>query len=303
MIRSKDNRKKIGYIITLAGGACWGFSGCCGQFLFEHKGGTAEWLVALRLVFAGLILTSIGFLRDGKRNMRVFKNRGDTGRLLVFSFAGIALSQYTYFAAIQHSNAGTATVLQYLFPIFILAVLCIQEMRKPGRLEVFAIFLSLTGTFLLGTHGDFTSLHMTPQALGYGLAAAAAAVLYNMLPGNMIQKYGLFQIVGFGMLFSGLVFLGVIRPWRYEVIWDMETAATLFGVIVIGTALGFGLYLRGVSLVGPLTGSLLASVEPVVAVILSAFWLHTSFIAIDLAGFAMILCTVMLLSLRPARQK
>ena len=165
MGQRRNGRKRFGYMITLIGGACWGFSGCCGQFLFEQRGATAEWLVALRLLFAGIILVGIGFLTEGKANIRVFKNRKDTSRLLVFTFAGVLLSQYTYFAAIQHSNAGTATILQYLFPVIVLFLVCFQEMRGPDGIEILAIILSLAGTAVLGTHGNFRTLQITPAAL------------------------------------------------------------------------------------------------------------------------------------------
>ena len=35
----------VGVLITILGGCLWGFSGACGQYLFENKGVTAGWLV------------------------------------------------------------------------------------------------------------------------------------------------------------------------------------------------------------------------------------------------------------------
>lgn len=295
--------KAKGYLMTLAGGACWGLSGCCGQFLFEQKGATAEWLVAIRLLTAGLILAAAGFWKNGKENISLFKNKKDIRQLLLFSFAGIWVSQYTYFAAIQHSNAGTATVLQYMFPVLILIVICLKEKRLPIGIELTAIILSVLGTVILGTHGDFTTLHMTPAALFFGLAAAVGGMLYNMLPGDLIQRYGMFQVVGFGMIFSGAVFCAAVKPWNQYVIWDVGTVLTLAGVIVVGTAVGFGLYLQGVSIIGPLKGSMLASIEPVSAVIISVFWLGTTFTVFDLIGFVMIMGTVMLLTWKQTPKK
>lgn len=59
------------------------------------------------------------------------------------AFCGISLCQFTYFMAIEASNAGTATVLQYLSPILILSAVCIKEKRRPVGLELGAIGLSL----------------------------------------------------------------------------------------------------------------------------------------------------------------
>ena len=58
---------QFGIIITIIGASCWGISGCFGQYLFQEKAVTAEWLVAIRLVAAGSLLLLIGFFKDGKK--------------------------------------------------------------------------------------------------------------------------------------------------------------------------------------------------------------------------------------------
>ena len=94
----------------------------------------------------------------------------------------------------------------------------------------------------------------------------------------------------------------IFRPWEYELIWDGGTWGALVSVIVIGTAIAFGLYLQGVSMIGPLKGSILASVEPLSAVIISFFWLGTPFVMPDFLGFGMILGAVLLLTAAQGRR-
>ena len=154
---------------------------------------------------------------------------------------------------------------------------------------------------ILGTHGNFRELTLTPQALFFGLLSALGAVLYNMLPGDLMKKYGVCQVLGFGMLLAGLVFGAWVRPWTYGVVWDGETVLALAGVSVVGTAVAFGLYLAGVSVIGPFKGSLFASMEPVSAVVISALWLKTPFTAMDILGFLLILGTVLLLTVYQSR--
>ncbi len=293
---SQGERMRIGSLMTIAGGICWGFSGCCGQFLFQEKGATAEWLVALRLIGAGILLMAAGFIRSGKGNLKIFRSRRDRIHLVVFALAGILMAQYPYYAAIQYSNAGTATVLQYMFPVFILLIVCAQERRMPSPVEGLAIALCLAGTFILGTHGNFRELTLTPKALFFGLLAAFGGVLYNMIPGDLMKRYGVCQVLGFGMFLAGIVMTAAVRPWRYEMAWDAGLILALAGVTVIGTAVAFGLYLGGVSIIGPFKGSLYASTEPVSAVIISFLWLGTSFTGMDLLGFGLILGTVLLLT-------
>lgn len=290
------NRQTLGTIMALTGGTCWGFSGCCGQFLFEQKGVQAPWLVAVRLFFAGILLIAAGVMFNGRKNLSIFKRKQDTIHLLAFALFGITFCQFTYFMAIQASNAGTATVLQYLSPVLILFVVCIRGRRVPKGLEMAAIVLSLLGTFIIGTHGDIHSFHITGEALFWGLLAAVSAMIYTMIPGGMILKYDIYQVLGFGMLIGGIAMSLVVRPWTYDIMWDTGTTGALIGVIVVGTALAFGLYLQGVSLIGPLKGSIMGSVEPISAVIISVLWLKTSFAAADFIGFALILGAVFVLT-------
>jgi drug/metabolite transporter (DMT)-like permease len=198
--------------------------------------------------------------------------------------------------AIQASNAGTATVLQYLSPILILAVVCMRELRLPKGLELAAIGLSLFGTFVIGTHGDIHSFHITGEALFWGLLAAVSSMIYTIIPGGLILKYDIYQVLGFGMFFGGIAMGAVVRPWSYGVAWDAGTVGALAGVVVVGTAIAFGLYLQGVSMIGPLKGSIMGSVEPVSAVVISVFWLGTRFTLPDFLGFALILGAVFVLT-------
>ena len=293
---TKENRT-AGILITLSGGACWGLSGCFGQYLFQEKGITAEWLVTMRLVFAGLLLIVLGFLLTKKKMRDVWKNPVDKKRLLIFSIGGMLTCQYTYFAAIQYSNAGTATVLQSLNPLIILAIVCMKGKRLPRKFETAAIFCALLGVYLLSTHGDIHSMTITMLALIFGLGAAASAAAYNLLSGDLLRKYGVYSVVGYAMFIAGIVMLIVVRPWEYAVVFDKETILATAGVVVIGTAMAFSLYLKGVSIVGPFMGSLLGMIEPVVAIIVSLAFLGADFHIMDFIGFVLILGTVVALSL------
>ena len=64
---------KKGIIITLLGGAFWGISGTMGQFLFQTYHLNTMWLTTLRMIFAGIILLSVCFIKDTV-NLIIWKN-------------------------------------------------------------------------------------------------------------------------------------------------------------------------------------------------------------------------------------
>ena len=55
-----------GSALTMGGAACWGVSGCMGQYLFTREGMDSTWLVPIRLFLAGLILCGFFFIKDRK---------------------------------------------------------------------------------------------------------------------------------------------------------------------------------------------------------------------------------------------
>lgn len=105
----------------------------------------------------------------------------------------MSMCQYTYFTAISASNAGTATVLQYIGPVLILIYLSIRTKRLPRKSELLAISLAVLGTFLLATHGKPGSMVLSGKALGWGLLSAGALAVYTVQPGRLLKNTALLR--------------------------------------------------------------------------------------------------------------
>lgn len=290
-----DKRGLRGMVLTLAGGTMWGFSGTCGQFLMQTKGLTSNWLVPIRLFTAGLLLLLICYLREGKKIFQVWKR--DAAGILIFGILGMSMCQYTYFTAIGASNAGTATVLQYIGPVLIMVWLSLKNRALPHANEVSAIILAVLGTFLLATHGKPGAMVLSEKALFWGLLSAVALGVYTVQPGRLLETYGSAMVTGWGMLIGGVMLNVLFRPWTIPVTVDFSVIAGMTVIVLVGTIIAFSCYLEGVRLVGPKKGSLYASVEPVSATVFSVIWMHASFGWMDFLGFICILATVFLLAM------
>lgn len=77
-------------------------------------------LTSLRLLIIGLILLTILVIQQPNQLQKALTNRSLLLGTFLFSLFGLVLNQFAYLQAIQHTNAGTATVLQYVTPILIL---------------------------------------------------------------------------------------------------------------------------------------------------------------------------------------
>ena len=298
--KHKTNTKKetiIGTFLTIAGGILWGISGVCGQFLFQNKDVTASWLVPLRLVTAGFLLLCYYVIRDKGKTFDIWKTKRNRIDIIIYGLAGMMLCQYSYFQTIEWSNAGTATVIQYLGPALIVVWVCLQTKRLPEKKEVLGVILAVTGIFLIATHGNPTTLALSQKALIMGLISAVSVVIYTVKPARMQAEFDTPLVLAWGMLIGGTALTIAFRPWNNKVIFDGETFTALTFIILFGTMAGFSMYMTGVKMIGSVKASLYSCVEPVASMVLTAVWMKVSFTTPDLIGTAFVIATIIILAL------
>ncbi len=288
-----------GVLFALVGGIGWGFSGACAQFLFGAYGVDPLWATTMRLLGAGVVLMALCLVRFRSDLRALWTCPRDVAHLVLFALAGLAFCQAAYLLAIENSNAGTATVLQYIGPVFIVVFSCFKGRKLPSPREATAVAFVAVGTFLIATHGNPAAMVLTPAGLTWGLFAALGVALYSLLPVNLMLRYGSVPVVGSAMLVGGVVMCCATRAWTVPVELDAAGwVALLGGLVVIGTAVGYTFYLQGVNMIGASKASLIASVETVSATLFAVVWLGTAFSWIDIVGFAFIMATVFLLAKR-----
>lgn len=276
----------------------WGVSGTAGQFLFAHRGVNTEWLVAVRMLMAGILMLGFVALRAPRDLFTVWTRQADALRMAVFGLFGMLAVQYTYFAAINASNAATATVLQYTGPVLIVGWFAWQKKRWPPPFELLCVAMAVAGTFFMVTHGSLNSLSVSKMALAWGLTSAVALAFYSIQPVKLMSRYSPPVVIGWGMLIGGLALSVIHPPWAMAGTWDAPAIGAFAFVIVFGTLIPFYAYLTAVRIVGPETSSLLACAEPLAAALIGIIWLGTRFGLYDWLGTALILATVISLSLR-----
>ena len=289
-----NNKSKTaaGIVLSLLGGIFWGFSGSCGQYLFTYHGVDSKWIVTVRMILTGIILLSVSFARHKSKIIGVWKGRRNFLCMSAFTLFGLILCQYSYFTAIAHSNAGTATVLQYLSPVMILVFVCLKNKKLPVFAEIIAIVLDVGGTFVIATGGDIGSLAVSTLALFWGLASAVFLACYSLIPAPILKEYDTPTILGWGTLAGGIILLPVFRPWEIMPEISFSLIAALSGIVIFGTVLAYTFYLEGIRLIGATKASIISSIEPVAATVISALWLGTDFSGADIIGFIMIISTI-----------
>lgn len=291
-----------GVVAALVGGAMWGFSGTCAQYLYQHYEIDPLFITWVRMLGSGILfLILLAFTQRGKLRA-IAGDRRELGRLALFGIAGLFVCQFTYTTSVNATNAGTATVLQSLNTVFILAATCLIMRRAPRAMELGGLALALVATWLIATKGNLTALMIPPTGLAWGLINAASCTFYIMYPKHLFARWGSLPVTGIGMLIGGIAAVAI---WGLGGLWGaapvvpelgLDGVLVLAAIVVVGTLAAFGLYLHGVSIVGSVKGGLLGTTEPASAMVFAALWLGTMFTWADWIGLVLMVAMIFLVT-------
>lgn len=287
-----------GILMIVAGALCWGATGPMMEWLLHTTPITASFMLSVRLIIAGILL--LLFLQlQGKDVLRIWKLPAWRNQLLLFSIVGMLGVQFTFVKSIEESNAIVATLLQFLAPIFIVIYISVMQKKLPPKAQVIGIAGTLAGLFLLLTNGSFQTLIVSSTALVWGVALGFTYAFYTLYPARLMKEWGVLVVVAWGLLLSGIE-LGVIgRIWASDE-WVLLTDRTVIwmmaALVILGSA-AFVLFLSSLKFISAVETSVLSSVEPLAATVISVIWLGSSMYGWQYFGMLLMLLFVVYLSI------
>lgn len=268
-----DFTRSKGILLIILGSILWGATGPMMEWILNNTNLSVSFFLTVRLITAGLCI--LFFLAiTGKQIFLIWTDISWLKQLVVFSVLGMLGVQYTFVAAIEASNASIATLLQFLGPVYIILFLSWKNKIFPPKYQIIGIIGTLIGLFLLLTNANMKVLLISKEALLWGLAVGVAFSIYTVYPARLMKEWGVLLIVGWGMLVGGVVLAGVTQVWKS----DEWTHLTVFPInlivviiILIGT-IAFILFLSSMKYITAVETSILSSIEPLTAMIISVFW-------------------------------
>ena len=287
-----------GVLMAVIGSIFWGGSGVAAQFILQEKGMTADYLTAVRTIVAGILLLSIDAFINKNNIFAIWKDKESRHRLLAFGVLGMMSVQYTYFVAIECSNAPTATIIQYLMPILILAWFSITERKLPSLSQVICAIMAIFGTALLVTHGSLTALAISDRALFWGILSAFAAAFYTVQPRWLLMRWPSPQVIGWAMLIGGAAISLIYPPLEYPGTVDAPALLRLAYICVLGTAASFWLYVTSTKYILAQEASILNATEPLASIVFSIILLDVMFELPEIIGSLLIIMPIIYITLK-----
>ena len=268
-------QKKIfkGTLYSLLSGLIWGICGILGEYFFTHYQVSSGWITSMRLLVAGSLVLILSAFQLRFQLLDIWRNKKNYLPFLAYAILGIFSVQFFFYLCVEYSNATTATILQFISPVFILFYNRIVYQKRASITAILYVLIAMVGVFLMATKGDLSKLSMTPLALVTGLLSAVGVMFNVILPQRFARDYGFVPTVGWGMLLAG-VFSNFLYP-VHQITFQLDVTSFLicFTIAVFGTAFAFFLSMKAVLLVSPLVVSVVSASEPLSSALLSVLFL------------------------------
>lgn len=283
-----------GMALVLVGGAMWGCNATVSKLLMNDYGVDPLWLACVRELFAGLLFLIAGGVMSPAKLAGAAKDVRSYPKYVVLALCCVLIGQVAYLQSINWTNSGTATILQSLNLLVVLAWVCIMSHRMPRKRETIGVALAFIGTVLIATGGNLSTLALPPEGLAWGALNAVATSALSILPTAMITKWGNFITNGIMFLISGLMLCPFAQPWAHLPKFDVMSVSLLLFTIVLGTFGAYALFMAGVMRIGSIRATMLGTIEPVMATLTAVLFTGVVFGTADMAGFALITIMVFL---------
>lgn len=266
-------KRSKGIILIIIGSILWGATGPMMEWVLHNSELSVSFFLTVRLIVAGLSILTFLIVQK-KRVFVIWKEPIWLKQLFIFALLGMLGIQYTFIAAIEASNASIATLLQFLGPIYIISYVSWKSKIFPPKYQVVGIIGTLIGLFLLLTNANINQLLVSNEALFWGLLLGITFSIYTVYPARLMKEWGVLVVVGWGMLIGGIVLALLSQVWNSNE-WNELVSYPIIIFVVLVVVMGtiaFVMFLSSMKYITAVETSILSSIEPLTAMIISVFW-------------------------------
>lgn len=295
-------RNRLWGVLAVAAAACtWGTLGFFAKILYAD-GVSFEALVAFRAVVGWVAVFLFVLATGGVRNLRVPGR--DLAFLVPLGLIGIGAFYLLYFYTVRESTIGTAAILLYSSPAFVVILARLFLGERLGLPKIAALVLTFCGISLVAGAYDPANLEVSPTVLLTGLLSGLTYGLYSIFGRPVAGRLGPAVILSYALFFGAVLLLAFAIPTLDTLMGlSFGSYAILLMLAVVHTTLAFALYTFGLGRLGAGRSAIVATVEPVVAGAMGILLLGEEATALKVAGGLLVIVGAVLAQARFGKAK
>ncbi|HUH51647.1 MAG TPA: DMT family transporter [Flavobacterium sp.] len=291
-----DKREMLkGVLLVAFGASSYGMLAVFVKMAYSEGYTTAE--VTLSQVLLGVIAMGlINLFQTKVRKVTSVKiKKRDLPKLLLLGTT-LGFTSLFYYLSVRYINVSIAIVLLMQTVWMSVVLEAILSKTFPSPRKIISVVIVLAGT-LLATNLIGTEFDLDWRGVFWGLLAAMSFTT-TMFTSNKIATYLPAYKKSFIMLLGGLFVICIFAlitytgSFNFAIFLKWGLILSLFGTIIPPIMLNAGFPKTGLGL-----GSIVASIELPVSVMMAFFLLHESVNLIQFIGIALILAAIVVMNL------
>ncbi|CAG9165166.1 hypothetical protein LMG23992_00312 [Cupriavidus laharis] len=291
------SQQRSGLAIAAIGAVLFSAKAIVAKLMYRYSV-DAVMVITLRMLFAVPLFMAIGWWQSRRLPALSWADRA---RVVFLGFIGYYLSSFMDFLGLQYITAGLERLILFLTPSFVLLATALLFRRPIAARQWISLLLAYAGIVLVFAHDLDVSGSQVWLGGALVLGSALTYGIYLILSGELVQRIGSLRLVAYAMCVSTaccvLQYLALGRP-----VAELAQPAPVMWLSLVNavfcTVLPVSMTMVAVARIGAPMASQAGMVGPVSTLFL-AFWLLDEPVSgVQLAGSALVLGGMYLLSAR-----
>jgi drug/metabolite transporter (DMT)-like permease len=254
-------------------------------------------LLALRMVFS--VPFFIGVAIWARQHHAVPLNTHDRLLVLGLGLIGYYCSSFLDFLGLEYISAGLERLILFLYPTMTVILSAILYKRAIGKKVIVAMALSYAGIALVFLHDVGTKEGSIVLGASLVFASTLSYSIYLVGAGHAIARIGTMRFTAYAMVVASIASLlqfAVMRPLSsLELplrVYELSIAMAIFSTVLPVFLLSFA-----IRRIGSGSASLIGSIGPVSTIYMAYVFLNERISLLQIAGSALVLAGVLVISL------
>lgn len=290
--------KNLAYLYIITAAFLWGIIGVFVTYLYE-MGFTPTQVVSVRALSASLFLV----IYASYKNRSLLKIKlSDTKYFIGTGIVSIVLFNWCLFNAIQETSISVAAILLYTAPAFVtlFSRFLFKESLTPRKIS--ALVVTLLGCCLVIEILPNTNHSISVYGLVLGLGSGLFYALYSVFGKFALQRLDSLTVTVYTFVFAALAITPFSNLWMvFPLFLNPEVWLYVAGLGFFSTTLAFIFYTKGLQVLESSRASIMATLEPVIAALISFFLFQEALSLWQYTGIVLVITAVMMVQESPRK--
>jgi len=259
-----------------------------------------ETLLALRMIFSLPFFLAIGLMARAGPGAPLA--RGDMKMVIALGFLGYYLSSYLSFLGLVYIPAALERLLLYLTPTMVVLLSALVFGHRVRRHHVIALAVTYAGILLVFADNLWTASEPGATMVGAALVLTSAITyaVYLIASGDLIPRIGAARFTSYALSIACVLVIAQFLVTRdlAALVLPAPVYAYAVTMAIFSTVLPTLWMAEGIRRLGANQSAMVSAIGPVSTIVLAAITLGEPITPIQMAGAALVLAGVWLVSVK-----